>query len=438
MTANGREFPFTLAVTLDSARGAIGKITAREMGFVRVPLLEAIRITEANIAFRVGLSEGALIFRGKLRKGDVEGNVIETGMVNGSWSPVGDTIPFVMRRGGRTTENLPYEIRDTAFVNNGVRLAASLLIPKATRKTGSPGMVFVHGSGPAVRDEGNFLADHFARRGFVTLIYDKRGAGRSGGDWTNASIPDLAGDALAGVAFLRAMKAVDSKAIGLVGMSQGGWVVINAAARSPSLRFLVLQAGPVLPPTVNGLWRFKLRLGRSGIGGSDSLRALEFVKRDAVVSSTRAGYDELIRDVERVKDSAWFKALGWTPASMDDEYRRWSAIINSYNPGPDLLRVRTPGLWVYGSADLAVDGLTEATAVCASRAGTTSRRDVIVLVDADHGMKIDQPLKRIFPHVHREFTPAIDAWLDRRVFNTASTRMPEPGCPVMLGVSTPR
>lgn len=85
----------------------------------------------------------------------------------------------------------------------------------------------MHGSGPQTRESYlRWFADTFARAGFVTLIYDKRGTGDSEGErWpqTSGTFVDLADDAAAGVRVLRGQAGVDANRIGLWGLSQGAW-----------------------------------------------------------------------------------------------------------------------------------------------------------------------------------------------------------------------
>ena len=57
----------------------------------------------------------------------------------------------------------------------------------------------------------------------AVLSLDKRGAGASTGDWHTASLDDIAGDWLAGVAMLKQRKDIDPRRIGVHGSSQGGW-----------------------------------------------------------------------------------------------------------------------------------------------------------------------------------------------------------------------
>lgn len=65
----------------------------------------------------------------------------------------------------------------------------------------------------------------------------------------NFSLSELAGDAIAGVEYLRRRKEIDSERIGLIGLSQGSWVAPLAAAKSEQvlLRSLFLPIQLVLP-----------------------------------------------------------------------------------------------------------------------------------------------------------------------------------------------
>jgi pimeloyl-ACP methyl ester carboxylesterase len=105
-------------------------------------------------------------------------------------------------------------------------------------------VVFVHGAGPAVRDDGYYeLARHFARKGVAALIYDKRGCGASTGDWTRAGLNDLADDALACVRLLRGRPEINPSQVGLWGLSQGASIIPLAAGRSPDVAFVIAVGG---------------------------------------------------------------------------------------------------------------------------------------------------------------------------------------------------
>jgi pimeloyl-ACP methyl ester carboxylesterase len=110
-------------------------------------------------------------------------------------------------------------------------------------------VVFIHGSGKQTRNLA--WATRFAEAGIAALVYDKRGAGKSGGDYegeqsvSEKNISLLADDAAAALAALASRPALRDKPLGLAGISQAGWIAPLAAQRSGLARFLVLWSGPV-------------------------------------------------------------------------------------------------------------------------------------------------------------------------------------------------
>ncbi len=88
------------------------------------------------------------------------------------------------------------------------------------------------------------LASALAVRGVASLRYDKRGCGRSGGDWSVAGLFTLVDDARDAVAALRGHAAIDPARIGLVGHGEGAWLSLSAAAADPGIGPLTLVGAP--------------------------------------------------------------------------------------------------------------------------------------------------------------------------------------------------
>src|SRR5580765_3941719 len=84
-----------------------------------------------------------------------------------------------------------------------------------------PGGVILQGASANLRHQYRFFADHFGRDGFAALVFDKPAHGESDGDYGSATYEDLAGDAAAAVARLRAKPEVVPSRVGLWGLSQG-------------------------------------------------------------------------------------------------------------------------------------------------------------------------------------------------------------------------
>ncbi len=144
------------------------------------------------------------------------------------------------------------------FTNGGVRLSYRLDIPRRSGRVGA--VVFGHGSGEQTKDSCRFLADGFLSRGLATLCFDKRGVGQSSGTFvfvgakdSIAVFDDLASDIAAGVAFLRTRSEIDPARIGLAGVSQAGWIVPIAAARTQPA-FMLLLVGPTVSVGIEGFY----------------------------------------------------------------------------------------------------------------------------------------------------------------------------------------
>jgi hypothetical protein len=116
----------------------------------------------------------------------------------------------------------PYEAIEVAFQNaaDNVQLAGTLTVPRGTPN--APAVLLSQGLGlePFDRDYAvpapalkSFLAiaDALSRNGIVVLRVDDRGAGRSSGQKQSSSVQQLAGDLVAGVAFLKTRPEVDPK-----------------------------------------------------------------------------------------------------------------------------------------------------------------------------------------------------------------------------------
>ncbi len=99
------------------------------------------------------------------------------------------------------------------------------------------------------------------------LRWDKRGCGKSTGNYDKATTQDFAADVFAGVAYLKSRKEVNPNQIGLIGHSEGGIIAPMVAAGSKDVAFIVLMAGPA----VNGeeIMYEQRRLAQQASGDSE-------------------------------------------------------------------------------------------------------------------------------------------------------------------------
>jgi dienelactone hydrolase len=140
-----------------------------------------------------------------------------------------------------------YEVRIPAA---GAVLAGTLTVPPGPGA--HPGVVYVSGSGPTLREEAQWLESVFVSRGIAVLAYDKRGNGQSTGRYpgslaAESTIRTLAGDAVAAARFLAAQSGVDRTRVGFYGLSQGGWIIPQAVGRAGgAVSWALIQSGPTV------------------------------------------------------------------------------------------------------------------------------------------------------------------------------------------------
>ncbi|WP_378784346.1 alpha/beta hydrolase family protein [Nonomuraea fastidiosa] len=167
----------------------------------------------------------------------------------------------------------------------GQRLEGTLRVPIAPGR--HPAMVFVSGSGNGSRTEFTPQAEFLSRAGVVTIAFDKRTVGY---DFRHRDFGLLADDALRMVEYLRTRPEVNPDLVGVWGVSEGGWVVPIAAAKSTSVGFIVLVSSPNVSPLRQVAWALNeqlLRL-RAPVGVRDLLtRAMggvgfDFLRYDAM------------------------------------------------------------------------------------------------------------------------------------------------------------
>lgn len=142
-----------------------------------------------------------------------------------------------------------YGVEEVSFENGALQLSGTLYTPPEPGP--HPAGVFIHGSGASDRDNLWYqtIIDRLVKSGIVVLLPDKRGTGKSEGEWNVASFADFAGDALAGVELVRSRAGVDPKQIGLIGISQGGWVAPLAATQSKGgVAFVADLCGSIVKP----------------------------------------------------------------------------------------------------------------------------------------------------------------------------------------------
>lgn len=236
---------------------------------------------------------------------------------------------------------------DVRFANRDVRLAGNLIRPHTDGM--HPAIILVHGSGPADRVSVLPWARFLIRHGMAVLGYDKRGVGGSLGDWNVASFDDLAGDAVAAFEYLRRRDDIDAEQIGLLGISQAGWIMPIAAVRAPEIAFMISVAGAGVSAETS-LDHARREMEASGTPPQAVERIIEIMTLQYRYARTGQGWNDYIT-ARRALASRLGTAPDNIPGTRDDPYWDYIGPLVSYDPTPTLRRLQVPTLAVFGELD---------------------------------------------------------------------------------------
>jgi pimeloyl-ACP methyl ester carboxylesterase len=360
---------FDFSVRPQGVNGTFTSLMQRTMEYP----LDTVAIDGTSVHFELG--EGSLVFDGRIIGDSITGELRDEGALG----------TFALRR--TQPASLPYDRHEVPFRNGDVTLSASLFTPRQTRR--HPAVIFLHGSGPETRwGTSRYFADRLARSGVAALIYDKRGAGASEGDWRSATFEDLADDAIAAIHLLERRTDIDPKRIGLFGHSQGGLIAPLAAARAPgAVAFLV--AASTYPDSVwqQDVYRVERSIRRQNFSDADVGHAMEVYRVFLDVARGIKPWAELENVSAPVRGERWYKYLGIPPR----ENWLWAYYRGTGNfvALPSWETVRVPVLLVYGERDqlVPVGESMQMIEGALKRAGNTSYT-AILLPRAAHNLTV--------------------------------------------------
>jgi pimeloyl-ACP methyl ester carboxylesterase len=307
-----------------------------------------------------------------------------------------------------------FKEEEVGFRNGDVILSGTLLLP-LTRGP-HPAIVFLHGSGAERREATRFLAEYFTGYGIATLISDKRGVGKSTGNWQRSDFGDLAEDTIAAIHFLQQRREVDLKKIGVYGHSQGGMIAPLVASRAKDVAFVISGAGHAVPLYEGEVNSITNQVRSRGISGNDLTEAITFIKMWVNVARTGQGWDQFDAAIERARGANWFRAIRVPP--KDDWTWAFFKRIYEYNAADYWAKVTVPVLVMYGERDLYTPVSQSISNIdrTLSRAGNKDYT-IITFPRASHTFDMEPEAGQTFewPRMAPGFPDLLIAWLNERV-----------------------
>lgn len=276
------------------------------------------------------------------------------------------------------------------FSSRSVELSGTLYTPDAARRV--PAIVVFHDA--SVPSQAAALYHHLIQMmpplGIAVFVFDRRGSGKSGGSPANGDFDLLADDGIAAQRMLALDPRIDPERIGFWGLSQGGWLSLLAAARSPETAFAISISAPVTTPDVQMNFAVANILRIRGYSQDDIDVAI--AARKAVDDFERGQLDRATaqKKLDEAIAKPWFGLIYMHETFLDPD-KSGKAKEMRLDPLKTLDSVKAPALMIYGSADPWVPVKLSTDAL---RASATHHPNIIVAVvaNADHHMMLSAPL----------------------------------------------
>jgi pimeloyl-ACP methyl ester carboxylesterase len=243
--------------------------------------------------------------------------------------------------------------KDITIESYGNSLSGTLCLPEGNGRF--PLVIMVHGSGPLDRDENmngqqlnvfNTIAHGLVREGIASLRYDKRGCGKSSGDYHVTGHSDLINDAVGWFDALKQYDFCESEKIFMLGHSEGCIIAPQVSILRPTLAGLVL-----LCPFVDDMESILIKQAVQLQQDFEALPGMSgFIQRllSRMMGATVTSQQKLIDKVKSSDKDVIHVKFQKIPA-------KWLRELIHLDPRTIFSQVRCPMLLIGGEKDLQCD-----------------------------------------------------------------------------------
>jgi alpha-beta hydrolase superfamily lysophospholipase len=311
--------------------GYFNSATQRASG---IPLDE-VTVVNDSLTFHL-MTEPISYFKCKVSLNSINGQIIQEGFSKGYLS-LKRSLPPVKS----------FTSTDTTFKSDKAQIACRIYFPKSNGKF--PAVVFMHGSGGEGMFANQYLAEYLASKGIIALIQDKRGVGKSTGNWTTASFDELATDHIQAVNFLKGFEKVNTSQIGIYGHSQGGTIAPLVASKSKDIAFIIAASGIGDTVFKQDVYRTENNLKSNGFTQKEVKEAIHYYKSWLDMARLGNGFEKLDSLNQVSKNKKWFE---WVEAPIRDNWIwKFYLLIGNYNSLDYWKKINIPVFLIYGEND---------------------------------------------------------------------------------------
>lgn len=296
-----------------------------------------------------------------------------------------------------------FEKQELTFTSNNLELFGTLWKPKNPI---NKGLFFVTSSQDNDRSGSNAEAAYFTELGYTVFNYDKRGTGKSEGEWQSANMEELCSDDMNAIVFFAKAAMLPISEIGIKGSSQGGIKIPYILSEMPELKFgisISCPSGTLLESDLNH-WK---NLNINQIGHENM---------NAAVTVQKAGYDYLANNLSYKKlkaikskyvDQDWFKTI-WVPdENIQKDYKL------NFSGLPYFKKISQPIYIIQGLSDNVIPENSYRIIEEALKKSKSKKHEILTLENTTHSMTF---LDKEFPYFQMlspQYLVSISDWLNR-------------------------
>lgn len=241
------------------------------------------------------------------------------------------------------------------FRNNDVALEGTLYKPDAAEPY--PLIVATHPSGEGLRNSEIFihLREVFPEIGIGVFLYDRRGSGKSKGNFESSTFHDLAQDLIAAVENLNGRNDIDSEKIAIWGLSQGGWIAPLAASLCKCVSHLIAVSSSSNTPACQMTYSAGFLMRNEGFSKRDIDLMVNLHQEFLLFYRGILPRSKILKKINEYKTQPWFALsyLAEDPPCYPQETKFFKEM--DYDPIPTIEILNIPVLLIFAERDPWVD-----------------------------------------------------------------------------------
>ena len=294
---------------------------------------------------------------------------------------------------------------DIGYESNGLKLNGTIFYP-APRKDNNMGLIIVTSSGNSDRSASRAEAQLFAKRGFTTFIYDKRGTGISEGNWPKASIEELASDDINAIKRFSEKTTIPLNRIGIKGSSQGATKIPYILNELKELKYGIAVSCPGTTLLESDLNYWKNRNTKNL--GINIEQATSFERKVFETIAGNISKETLEKEINLIKSQDWYTMV-WIPKLDEIEIDKKL----NYTPIPYFEKTKQPVLIVQGSLDEIIPEDSYEVITEALKKAQNKNYEIVLLQGASHSMYyIGQSDFPYWSKLHPEYVATLENWIN--------------------------